>query len=111
MVLALQGASPDSDARTGFTRLCESYWYPVYAFIRGTVYNPQVAEDLTQEFFLTLITKETFERVAPERGRYLFVAFTNRGSLLRVISARDMNRRERSAYADHEKEAGAWVSI
>ena len=40
-------------------------------------------------------------------GRHLFVAFTIRGSLLRVISVRDMNRRERSAYADHEKEAGA----
>jgi uncharacterized DUF497 family protein len=40
-------------------------------------------------------------------GRYLFVAFTIRGSLLRVISVRDMNRRERDAYADHEKETGA----
>jgi uncharacterized DUF497 family protein len=42
-----------------------------------------------------------------DEGRYLFVAFTIRGSLLRVISVRDMNRRERNAYADHEKEAGA----
>jgi uncharacterized DUF497 family protein len=40
-------------------------------------------------------------------GRYLFVVFTIRNSLLRVISVRDMNRRERSAYADHEKEARA----
>jgi uncharacterized DUF497 family protein len=40
-------------------------------------------------------------------GRHLFVAFTIRGSLLRVISVRDMNRRERTAYAFHEKEAGA----
>ncbi len=40
-------------------------------------------------------------------GRYLFVAFTIRGSLLRVVSVRDMNLRERSAYAYHEKEAGA----
>jgi uncharacterized protein len=41
------------------------------------------------------------------RGRYLFVAFTIRRSLLRVISVRDMNRNERNAYARHEKEAGA----
>ena len=40
-------------------------------------------------------------------GRRLFVVFTIRGSLLRVISVRDMNRRERDAYASHEKEAGA----
>lgn len=40
-------------------------------------------------------------------GRYLFVAFTIRGSLVRVISVRDMNRRERSAYAGHQKNASA----
>jgi uncharacterized DUF497 family protein len=40
-------------------------------------------------------------------GRYLFVAFTIRRSLVRVISTRDMNRRERGAHAKHENEAGA----
>ena len=40
-------------------------------------------------------------------GRYLFVAFTVRGSLVRVISVRDMNGRERETYAKHEKETGA----
>ena len=40
-------------------------------------------------------------------GRFLFVAFTIRHSLVRVISVRDMNRNERVAYAKHEKEAGA----
>jgi uncharacterized DUF497 family protein len=32
------------------------------------------------------------------RGRWLFVAFTIRGRLVRPISARDMNARERRAY-------------
>ena len=40
-------------------------------------------------------------------GRHLFIAFTIRGSLLRVISVRDMNRKERGAYAKHEKDSGA----
>ena len=40
-------------------------------------------------------------------GRYLFVAFTIRRSLLRVISVRDMNRKERDAYAKHEDETPA----
>jgi uncharacterized DUF497 family protein len=40
-------------------------------------------------------------------GRYLFVAFTMRGSLVRVISVRDMSRKEKYAYANHEKETGA----
>jgi len=40
-------------------------------------------------------------------GRHLFVAFTIRRSLIRVISVRDMNRRERDVYAKHEEETGA----
>lgn len=40
-------------------------------------------------------------------GRHLFIAFTIRRSLLRVISVRDMNRKERDVYAKHEKEASA----
>jgi uncharacterized DUF497 family protein len=35
--------------------------------------------------------------------RWLFVAFTIRRNLIRVISARDMNRREREAYGRHEE--------
>ena len=40
-------------------------------------------------------------------GRRLFVAFTIRRSLFRVITVREMNRRERDAYAKHENETGA----
>jgi uncharacterized DUF497 family protein len=35
------------------------------------------------------------------RGRLLFLAFTLRGDRIRVISARDMSRKEREAYASH----------
>jgi len=37
-------------------------------------------------------------------GRRLFVAFTIRNTLIRVISVRDMNRKERDTYAKREKE-------
>jgi hypothetical protein len=40
------------------------------------------------------------------RGRRLFVAFTVRRKLIRVISIRDMNRKEQEAYIRHE-ETGA----
>ena len=33
-----------------------------------------------------------------DRGRRVFVVFTIRGTLIRVITARDMNRRERRLY-------------
>lgn len=34
--------------------------------------------------------------------RFLFVVFTVRNNKIRVISARDMNQKERSAYQSHE---------
>jgi uncharacterized protein len=37
-------------------------------------------------------------------GRHLFVSFTVRRKLIRVISVRDMNRREKDAYGKHEEE-------
>jgi uncharacterized DUF497 family protein len=36
--------------------------------------------------------------------RLLFVVFTPRGNLVRVISARDMSRAEREVYRSHEEE-------
>jgi len=40
-----------------------------------------------------------------DAGRFLAVVFTNRGNLLRVISARDMNRREKEFYEEKGSEA------
>ncbi len=36
-------------------------------------------------------------------GRHLFVSFTIRRKLIRVISVRDMNRREKDVYGEHEE--------
>jgi uncharacterized protein len=38
-------------------------------------------------------------------GRRLFVVFTTRRKLIRIISARDMNRNETETYDRHEEEA------
>jgi len=39
-----------------------------------------------------------------DSGRLLVVIFTNRGNLLRVISARDMKSKERIFYEENQKE-------
>jgi uncharacterized DUF497 family protein len=38
-----------------------------------------------------------------DSGRLMFVVFTIRGRLIRVISARDMSRKERKILSGHEK--------
>ena len=44
-----------------------------------------------------------------DTGRRLFVVFTIRSNLVRVISARDMNRRERRVYEGDKEEADTQV--
>lgn len=42
-----------------------------------------------------------------DAGRLLLEVFTLRGTLIRVISARSMSRREREVYADAQAEEGS----
>lgn len=51
-------------------RLCEIYWYPIYAFVRRNGYSPADAEDLTQGFFAQVLGNGFFARADPERGRF-----------------------------------------
>ena len=44
-----------------------------------------------------------------DTGRLLFVSFTIRGNNMRVISARNMSRKERRAFQAHEKETDSEI--
>lgn len=57
-------------ARAALEELCRAYWYPVYAYIRCRGHAPPDAEDLTQAFFLHLLTTEGLIGATPERGRF-----------------------------------------
>ena len=50
--------------------LCRTYWYPLYAFVRGSGYSPHDAQDLTQGFFEKLLAKDYLRVVDPEKGRF-----------------------------------------
>jgi uncharacterized protein len=43
-------------------------------------------------------TEERFQVIGMGKGRVLFVAYTRRGDVIRLISARRANRNERKAY-------------
>jgi RNA polymerase sigma-70 factor (ECF subfamily) len=60
-------ASPGS--REALESLCQTYWYPIYAFVRSAGPPPD-AQDLTQEFFVRLLTRDFLRLVAPEKGRF-----------------------------------------
>ena len=56
-------------ARRALEKLCQDYWYPLYAYVRRAGRPPEDAADLTQGFFTHLMEKELFARADPERGR------------------------------------------
>jgi RNA polymerase sigma factor (sigma-70 family) len=58
------------EAAAALERLCRTYWYPLYAYVRREGYSPADAQDLTQEFFASLLRRDSFAHVAPEKGRF-----------------------------------------
>ena len=69
--IVLRAAQPeDSAARAALEQLCRRYWFPLYAFARRRVAEVHEAQDLTQEFFLRLLEKNSLAAASPERGRF-----------------------------------------
>lgn len=69
--IVLRAAQPDdSAARAALEMLCRRYWFPLYAFARRRVATLHEAQDLTQEFFLRLLEKNSLAAASPDRGRF-----------------------------------------
>ena len=49
--------------------------------------------------------KRYFALGKTDAGRFLFVVFTVRNKQIRIISARDMNKKERQVYINYEKDS------
>lgn len=64
------GTQPSKAADEALATLCETYWYPLYAFLRRHGHSAEDAEELTQSFFLRLIEKRAISQADPERGRF-----------------------------------------
>lgn len=69
LVLAVRDRE-SPDAAAALATLCESYWYPVYAFIRRSGRSSDDARDLTQAFFTRVLEKGYFGQARQERGRF-----------------------------------------
>ena len=63
-------ADDSSEAREAMSRLFETYWAPVYAFIRRTGHSAADAEDLAQAYFARFYEKRYAADFRPEAGRF-----------------------------------------
>src|SRR5207302_1699109 len=110
VVLAAQGPTPAAQA--AMEKLCRTYWWPLYGFVRREGYKPEDAQDLTQAFFARLLERRDLETVRQERGRlrsYLLASLKNflskarhremtvkRGEGRPLVSLEDLLARERA---------------
>ena len=61
-------SSPQSDRALG--ELCQTYWYPLYAYVRRQGHTREDAEDLVQAFFARFLEKNYLEGLSAERGKF-----------------------------------------
>jgi len=64
------GKQESPRAAEALEKLCRSYWYPLYVYVRRRGYGVEDAQDLTQQFFARVLEKGSFQRANPERGKF-----------------------------------------
>jgi RNA polymerase sigma factor (sigma-70 family) len=69
-VVLAAGGTPSAESTVALERLCQSYWYPLYAYVRRRGHSPPDAEDLTQEFFARLLEHNWIARADRHKGRF-----------------------------------------
>lgn len=78
LVLATRGGAGNPVAQAALEQLCALYRPPLVAFAMRKGYRLIDAEDLTQGFFVQILTKELFAAADPARGRlrdFLLIKF------------------------------------
>jgi RNA polymerase sigma-70 factor (ECF subfamily) len=64
------GRRDTTRSRAALENLCQTYWQPLYAYVRRRGYSPEDAQDLTQEFFARLLDRNAVATARPEKGRF-----------------------------------------
>jgi RNA polymerase sigma-70 factor (ECF subfamily) len=69
-VVAQSALTDVPEAADALARLCETYWPPIYSFVRRRGYAPSDAQDLTQSFFAFFLRTKAYARVDPLHGKF-----------------------------------------
>src|SRR5512138_3478464 len=87
-VVLQAGAGASVEGQEALAKLCQSYWTPLYAYVRRQGYFPEDARDLTQEFFCRFLRGDSLTGVTPAAGKF-------RSFLLACLKHFLSNERER----------------
>jgi len=98
-VVLAAGHSDSSQATEALEKLCRTYWYPLYAYVRRCGQSPHDAQDLTQEFFLLLLKKRWLDEADREKGRLRTFLVTALKHFMAKEWRRGSSQRRGGAYA------------
>ena len=68
VLAAAKSSSPHCQQALG--TLCQTYWFPLYAYLRRQGYDTHQAEDYTQAFFARMLERHDLRLADPKRGRF-----------------------------------------
>jgi len=71
-VVLAAGHPASPQANEALEKLCKTYWYPLYAYLRRSGRDTHDAQDLTQAFFARLIEKKDFALANRDKGKFRF---------------------------------------
>lgn len=69
-VILAAGQDGDTKTATALERLCQTYWFPIYAYLRRQNHDSHEAQDLTQAFFAHLLERDRLRSVHPDKGKF-----------------------------------------
>jgi RNA polymerase sigma factor (sigma-70 family) len=70
LILSAANGSEEHKARDALAELCRTYWRPIFLFVRGRGYSIEDAQDLTQDFFVTILEHNWLQNADRKRGRF-----------------------------------------
>lgn len=68
--MAAATTSPTVESKRALSDLCQSYWPPLYWYLRRSGHNADDAGDLVQDFFSEMIEDNRFSVADHQRGRF-----------------------------------------
>ena len=81
-VVLAAGTGSSPNAHEALEKLCRTYWYPLYAYVRRKGHDADTARDLTQGFFAHFLAKDYLQRADPQRGKFRTFLLTSLKSFL-----------------------------
>jgi len=69
-VILAAGDSSSPQHELALSTLCQTYWFPLYAYLRRRGYDTHQAEDYTQGFFAGLLERRGLCRADPKCGKF-----------------------------------------